>query len=93
MILRISNPSSTNMASLLELSEWIPHCKDTSPETAISASCPAPGASSSPKPSPPVKPLKCTQAGMAAPPCARWQHHSLGAPVGVHLCMPQVRAQ
>lgn len=93
MILRISNPSSTNTASLLELNEWIPHCNNTSPEIAISATCPAPGVPSSPKPSPPAKPLKCTQAGMAAPPCARSQSHSLGASVGVHLCMSQARAQ
>lgn len=66
MILRISSPSSTNTDSLLELNEWIPYCNNTeaSPEIAISATCPPPGAASSPKPFPPVKPLKCTQAGM-----------------------------
>lgn len=79
MILRVSSPSSTNTDSLLELNEWIPYCNNTeaSPEIAISATCPPPGAASSPKPLPPVKPLKCTQAGMAAPPGARTQQHSL----------------
>lgn len=87
MILRISSPSSTNAASLLELNEWIPYCNTTeaSPEIAICATCPSPGASSSPKPFPPVKPLKCPQAGMAAPPGAHTRHHSLRESVGVHL--------